>query len=250
MGIINTIFSLNKGGSVIKSTPNVPFIPQLIQIVVDGNSLSNYGSPCFPGENYGPGDKWPTILGTISPWNTATILNYATSGQNTLSMINGGAKDCGPGSDGSVIRPSATLFIDPLIDPEKYNILITWEVANDIASIGNVTDAYNRIVSYCQARRAAGFKVLVVTMIKWRYYLSDTTAFGDTWEQFDAKRLFVNNQIRNNWESFADGICDLALENQFLDPYNATYYVDGIHLNGTGRTFVANYMSNALLSLI
>jgi hypothetical protein len=217
------------------------------KIVVDGNSLSNYGSPCFPGESYGSGDKWPTQMMALSPWtsNGATMVNKATSGQNTLQMISGGA--CSMVDGGT--RPAATTFIDSEFDSSKTCILVVWEGGNDLQTYGNVTDAYNRLVSYCNARRSAGFKVLICTLIKWEYYYGATTSFGDTWAQFDTKRLSLNSQITANWASFADGLCDIAANAAFDDPADTTYYHDGIHLNGTGRGVAASVVSTAIQSM-
>lgn len=217
------------------------------KIFVAGNSLSNYGSPCFPGESYGSGDKWPTQMMALSPWNSngATMLNKATSGQTTLQMISGGACNM---DDGGVI-PAATTYIDPLYDSTKTNIIVVWEGGNDLQIYGNVTDAYNRLVQFCTDRRAAGFKVLIVTLIKWEYYYGATTSFGDTWAQFETKRLALNQELRDNWPDFADGICDIALDSRFQNPADTTYYHDGIHLNGTGRGVVAGLISSALQSM-
>lgn len=216
-------------------------------ILFDGNSWTNYGAPCFPGESYGSGDKYPDILLTLAPFNTngATITNLATSGQTTAQMISGGA--CA--MDGSGTRSAATTFIDSRLSLTRLNVLFALEVGNDLFFNGNVTDAYNRIKDYCLARRAAGWRVVVGTPLYRLYAGTSTTPGGDTWAQYNVKIDQVCALMRDNWTTFADAFADLNAIPQFSDPTNTTYFVDGVHPNGTGRTIIANAISSAIQSL-
>lgn len=215
-------------------------------LVFDGNSWTDYGAPCFPGESYGPGDKYPIQLSALSPWNSngATVTLLATSGQTTAQMISGGA--CA--MDGSGTRTAASTYVDSRLSLTRTNILVAWEVGNDLFFNGNTTDAYNRIVSYCQARRTAGWKVVVGTAL-YRIYGAGPTPAGDSWTIYNTKIDTVNNNIRSNWSSFADAIADIGGRPQFSDPTNTTYFWDGVHPTGTGRGIVASVVSSAILTL-
>src|SRR4030095_11344421 len=66
-------------------------------------------------------------------------------------------------------------------------ILTVWLGTNDIALDGDrATTAYNQLVSYCQARRAVGWRLIVATMLP---------RTGT-----DAARATFNTNIRSNYE--------------------------------------------------
>lgn len=215
-------------------------------LVFDGNSWTDYGAPCFPGESYGTGAKYPAQLLALSPWatNGAIITYRATSGQTTAQMIAGGA--CA--MDGSGTRTAASTYVDGQLSGTRPNILVAWEIGNDLYFNGNTTDAYDRIVSYCQARRTAGWKVVVGTAL-YRQFGSGPTPAGDTWSAYNAKIDTVNNLVRANWTDFADAIADIGARSEFADPTNTTYFWDGVHPNGTGRGIVASVVSAAILTI-
>lgn len=213
-------------------------------LVFDGNSLTNYGAPCFPGESYGSGDKYPTQLAALSPWNSngATVTNRATSGQTTAQMISGGACDM----NGSGTRGSASSEIDVLLGSNE-NIIVVWEGTNDLYFNGNTTDAYNRLVTYCQDRQTAGWRVVILTIL-YRSFGGNTPA-GDSNAVYNGKIDTVNASIRSNWATFADAICDVAANANLDDPTDATYFFDGTHLTGTGRGLIASLVSSTILGL-
>ena len=215
-------------------------------LVFDGNSWTNYGAPCFPSESYGPWDKYPNQLLALSPWssNGSTINNRATSGQTTGQMIAGGA--CA--MDGSGVRGTAEAYVDSQLSLTRPNILVAWEVGNDLFFNGNATDAYNRIVTYCNTRRAAGWKVVVGTPL-FRQYLAGPTPAGDTWSQYNTKIANICSLMRTNWSTFADAIADMNAAPELDDPLDGTYFVDGVHPSGAGRAVVAQIVSNAILTI-
>lgn len=215
-------------------------------LVFDGNSWTDYGAPCFPGESYGSGDKYPIQLGALSPWssNGATIKLRATSGQTTGQMISGGA--CA--MDGSGTRGTAAAYVDSQLSGVNPNILVAWEVGNDLFFNGNTTDAYDRIVSYCTARRAAGWKVVVGTAL-YRVFGAGPTPAGDSWTVYNGKIDTVNNNIRANWSTFADALADIGGRSEFSDPTSTVYFIDGVHPTGTGRGIVASVVSSAILTI-
>lgn len=247
MGMIQVLTRMANNG-VADSIPTPPASFNNSNLVFDGNSWTNYGLPCFAGESYGPGAKYPDQLLALSPWNIngSTINNRATSGQTTAQMISGGALACHAGGSGT--RGTAEAYIDSQLISGRRNILIVWEVGNDLFFVGNTTGAYNRIVQYCNDRRAAGWEVVVLTPL-YRVYGAGPTPAGDSWTVYNSKIDSVCASMRSNWASFADAICDVNARSEFSDPTDTDYFIDGVHPNGTGRGIVANMVSTAIQSI-
>ena len=92
--------------------------------------------------------------------------------------------------------------------------------------------------SYCQGRRAAGFKVIVVTLPS--YAQEDYPG---------AARAEFNDWIRVNYRSFADGLADAGADSRigaqgtFAD---LAYFPDGLHLNDAGYAVIAEIVKQAL----
>jgi len=189
------------------------------RIVFDGNSLTA-GTGATAGNTY-PEQVMASFTGRSS-WN------YGVAGQTTTQM----------GAD-------AAAQID-ILKRNLYtgqNVVVAWEITNELVSGVSATDAYNNFVTYCTNRRTAGFNVIALTV------LPRTTA-GQA--QFYADRLEVNTNIRANWSSFADGIADVALDGRIGDDgdqADATYYSDTTHLNDAGYGIVAGIVTEALQRL-
>lgn len=126
---------------------------------------------------------------------------------------------------------NAPTVVDPLYQPGigKTNVVIIWGGSNDIANGGvNPTTVYNDLVSYCNARHAVGWKVVVVTML---------SRVG-----FDTQKNTYNNLILANWMTFADGLVDFTKTPLGVDGgyANTGYFVDGVHPNAnTDATIIA-----------
>jgi lysophospholipase L1-like esterase len=124
-------------------------------------------------------------------------------------------------------------------------IVIVWEIGNDLGlnSTRTDTEAYNNIKSYCQARKAVGWKVIVATA------LPRTSSVNANYETY---RLSVNSQVVANAvaEGWADAVADVA-SNATIGATgtstNTTYYAaDGIHLIDAGYTVAKTYFTNAI----
>jgi hypothetical protein len=161
-GIHIDSFTVTDPAAVPTPTP-----PTAKQVIFDGNSLTRgYGASTsndYPSQTL-------RLLG--SQW---TGQNFGVDGQTTAQMAS-----------------DAATQIDPLYNTTNYaqNVLVAWEVTNDLYFGGDATNAYNRFVSYCQARRAAGFKVVVLTVLP--------RSNGSTPTSFETSRQTINAQIRAN----------------------------------------------------
>ncbi len=121
------------------------------------------------------------------------------------------------------------------------NVVVFWAGTNDLSTDSPAT-VYANIVSYCTARRAAGFDVAVCTLLP-----KGASA------PFETDRQTVNANIRTNWATFADALVDIGADPTIGDPgdqNNGTYYqVDAIHLTEAGQAIVAGLVTTALAGL-
>lgn len=145
-------------------------------------------------------------------------------------------------SSGSAIQDlidRAATLLDPLIDAGRRNVL-TFEIGfNDLNSGGKTAQQlYDLVVTYVQARVAAGWEVWPSTMID----CTNTTV--------SAKIATLNALLRHAdflTASGATGIVDVAADPIF-DPGSAadgTYYDDGTHLTDAGTAEFARVITDA-----
>ncbi len=192
-------------------------------IVCDGNSLTFGFQSSDP-----PTKSYPALLDADAYFSTATIYNKGVSAQETQDMIDDAVTD-----------------VDALYSGSVPSVLVAWEVGNDIYYNGSVNDAMTRFWSYCDSRRAAGWKVIVVNCPP----RDQSTTFGDNSAQYNTKLTAANLRIKDEWYAHADGYVDIAGDSRFQG-YNLTYYdADKIHYNDTGYAVVKDLIKSALLQL-
>lgn len=146
---------------------------------------------------------------------------------------------------------NAATYVDPFLDTNAdTNIYVAFAGTNDISS-SNVSGAtlYANMVTLCQARQAAGWKVVVVTILP----RNNTTGTYNTPALFYAQSSAFNALVRSNWRSFANAIADVGgdgLIGQAASYLNTSYYwTDGIHPNSQGSSIIARYVRNAISSI-
>lgn len=171
-----------------------------INIVVDGNSYSSEYL-LNPGEGY-----FSLLEKKLKPIYGGLWVNKSIGGQTTTQM-EADAKD----------------DIDPLLTNSSKNILIVWELGNDIGK--DYISAYQRLVFYCQERQAAGWHIIVLTCVP-RKNVSDKYI------------LPANDSLLKNWKTFSNAIVDLTSSKE-LNSISAAYWNrDSVHLNSAGQKIV------------
>jgi lysophospholipase L1-like esterase len=193
---------------------------KMVNIVCDGNSITY-------GVGYGPGLTWPQQLATLAPWaaigSNLHVYNFGVNSQTTQNM-----------------QSDAATQIDPLYDPAAVNILIAWEIRNDVQNgLVGVTprQAVDHMKAYCLARKAVGWKVIVVDILH-----SNFVAGGASQEDEDlinANYDACNTIVAGEWQEWADGYVHMMADSRLANPHDATVYYDGIHPNGLGRQYAA-----------
>lgn len=183
------------------------------RLICDGNSLT-YGTGSTGGNVY------PNYLAT-SLGSTWQVFNIGVQGQVTSSMVT-----------------NAPTQIDNVLGSPYFSkdVIIVWEGTNSLNSGIDATTAFNSMVTYCRARKAAGAKVIVATCLP----RSSAGVPGD----FNAQRATYNTLIRNNYQFFSDALLDVAADSRIGDDgdeTNTTYYAgDNVHLNSNGYSVIAD----------
>ncbi|MCX6373913.1 MAG: SGNH/GDSL hydrolase family protein [Actinobacteria bacterium] len=136
----------------------------------------------------------------------------------------------------------APLCVDVHGDPDAdAAVCIVMAGGGDLGAGGDPQTVYDGLLTYCAARRAAGFKVVVLTLLP----RSDR-------EGFNAARATYNAAIREHWAGFADGLADVAADPRIgADGANldALYYADGTHPTTAGYGVMAAAVAPVLESI-
>jgi lysophospholipase L1-like esterase len=187
------------------------------QLICDGNSLTaGIGSSNANTEGYPA--QLQSLLGV-----TWTSMQFGVGGQTTEDM-----------------NSDANTQIDGFFDSHRSkNIVVAWEGIN---SINNVNDtaaqAYTAMTTYIHGRQAAGFKVIVLTTMKW----------GTITAPKEVIRQAYNALVLAN-SAGADAVVDVASDSHLTDPTNTTYFSsDTIHLVDAGYAVVAGLVRPVVLA--
>ncbi len=188
-------------------------------LVCDGNSLT-WMSNSYPSQ----------IEPLLESMGVHTrVVNRGIGGDTTEGMILDAPRDVDP-------------FYSSMYED---NIVVVWEGPNDIYYNDDGAAAYQRLVTCCRARKAAGFKVVILTVLP----CSSPSYPAD----FNTQRAVCNSLIRANWPTFADALADVAADNRIGDDGdsdNATYYVDRLHMTTAGYAIVTGIVLDALREIL
>lgn len=112
------------------------------------------------------------------------------------------------------------------------NVCVVLAGGGDFRAGLTAASVYESLRTYCEQRRAAGFRVIVLTVLP-----SHRT------ETFEATRLAFNAMVRDGWPDFADALADIGADPRIGDSgdeYNAQYYLtDQLHLTNAGNAVMA-----------
>ena len=184
-----------------------------VRLVYDGDSIT-------AGYQSTAGFTYPIQAGLLLP--QCDGYNLGISGQTLAQML-----------------ASAPTNLDPLHDGTKQgNIVVICGGTNDLYAGATPASVYANLQAYCAARRTAGWKVVVTTVLP-----------RSASDPFDANRQTLNTNIRANWGTFADGLADIAADQRIGVPganANSAYFADGTHPNNTGYGIMAQIVAGAV----
>ncbi len=199
------------------------------QIVLTGDSIPSAGQLTFP--------KIISSL-AIYPW-------YSTYGIGGERVTTGRSP-----YTTTMELDEGVNFADKAINSACQNKwCLVWAGTNDCwitpISITNTT-THTALQAFCAARRAAGYKVAVCTMLPRGLH----TDVG--WSDYETWRTGYNTLIRNNYHSYADLLIDTALYTETnwgtYPAENATYMAaaDRTHPTAAGGTALGTLIANAI----
>lgn len=183
------------------------------------------------------------VDGSQGIWDIITQLSHTNPFQGTnVTFHNFGVG----GQTTAQMTTDAAVQIDTLYNPAVKNILIVWEVTNDIGFNQDVSGAVSRMTTYCNARRAAGWKVVLLTCIP----RGGTSVSGQTQPSYDNDLITANTSLIAGEGVFADKVINLRSDSR-LSAVSTTYYRDGdqTHLNQEGYRIVVEMIMQKILTL-
>lgn len=144
------------------------------------------------------------------------------------------------------MNADAAARIDPLIEKSRpANVVVCWEGTNYLRNGATAAQTITQLSTYCAARKAAGFKVVLLTILPCSY--------AGTPGSFEADRRTVNTSLRANWATYADALSDVAADARIGDAGDETdtaYYQDLLHMTQAGYAVVAGITKRAIEVLL
>jgi lysophospholipase L1-like esterase len=184
--------------------------------------------------------------------NKATCFNMAYDG-GWLGLVNtpwGPMASEGAGTASVQQGGEAPDSLDPLLDSGQFakQVLIVFMGRNDITLFGSGGPAgfgatiHTQLNTYCTARRAAGWKVIVLDAIPGQDMLAGQ--MPTEWTSF-------NSLIAANWASYADKFVQVSVLNWQPGGSSdwSTNYQDGVHPNVAGQAMIAAAVLPAVQAL-
>lgn len=206
---------------------------------VDRYLMDRFGLHHSTGHVVFDGDSMTAGTGTTSPYpDQCGVLLGSGWGYGNYA------------ANGTVINPDMIIRgatrIDPAVSVNNgKHILVIWGGTNDLHFSATAAATYTALQTYCNARRAAGWKVVVLTMLP----RSDAGNPVD----IETRRTDYNTSIRAGWSAFADVLYDPASDariGDLGDETDLTYYTsDHVHLNATGLGIIAAGVATAIGTL-
>jgi len=130
--------------------------------------------------------------------------------------------------------------VDARFQPEAdLNVCLVLAGGGDFRAGATAAFMYESLQSYCEQRHAAGFRVIVLTVLP--CHRTDT---------FEVTRIAFNAMLRDGWSDFADGLVDLGADPRIGDTgdeYDAQFYLaDQLHLTAAGNAVMASVAAPVL----
>ena len=194
----------------------INYLPK--KLIFDGNSLFNLlGKASTPYVLNGFSVSSRVRSNNITGGKNAVIHDYSVQGKTTVQLTS-----------------DFPTKVQPYIN--KNDVLIFWELTNDLASGQTPAQCLTNLKAYCSLAKTYCKKVYILTCIP-----------DDSGRYLDADRLTLNSLILAD-TSFCDGIIDICALPEFdalADASNTTYYqTDKLHLTLAGFNLVGDTIYN------
>ena len=184
-----------------------PFFSPAV-VVWDGGSI-------IAGHAADPGYEFPTQTLSLVPRVCRSYVSFTP--RATIADMLAEA----PAEVDARYRPAADL-----------NLCVVLAGGGDFHDGASAASVFAALKRYCSQRRAAGFRVVVLTVLP----ASDP-------ETFEATRLAYDGMVRASWNTFADGLADIAADPRIGDTGDNLdrqfYGPDALHPNNAGNAVMA-----------
>jgi len=214
--------------------------PQIeYNIVCDGNSLTL---------GQGSSISYPQLMELNLKKNiSCKVTNLGVGAQTTLDMLSDQAQQ-----------------LQSHYEPLARNILFTWEIRNHIViNCPDINFAKLKFMEYCKKANEQGYEVYVLTLLPSYASKYCGEATEKAYDKLEQDRLLINDWLRSEYNTFANGIVDIAKDSligkrgqnhelkysysSYKRPKQTDYYYDGTHLTQKGYSIVANHCVNQIL---
>ncbi len=150
----------------------------------------------------------------------------------------------GGGRSITALSMSAPDQIDPAYAATRSKDILVLET--DLTADGGGEKDYADTSAFCTARKAVGWRVVVLTILP-------RSGARYTWPTFEADRVTMNDTLRANWRGFADALADITVAPQ-LGTVAATkdpryFNTDGTHPTDAGYAIMADIVAAAIRTL-
>lgn len=199
-----------------RPTPT-PFPTTLPLVMCDGNSIPHGFGATTEG-------AYPGVAEGIIGRGLARFCNQGAVAFQTASLVS-----------------QAATFVDPFYNASRAkNIVVFQEGTNSITNSVSGAATYASFVTYAQARRAVGWKVL---------WCNCPPSTGITAGK-ETERLALNALLAANVGTYTDGPLIDFTTGHFSDPTNVTYYTDGTHWTVALQAEAAALVATAVSALL
>ena len=213
-GALTARFTLNDGAAYsrllsVKAGDGgyTPFFRPAV-VVWDGGSI-------IAGHRADPGFEFPTQTLAVVPHVCVSHVS-STGGARIADML-----------------ADAPLEVDAWYrDEADLDLCVVLAGGGDFRKGLTAADVYQSLRTYCLQRRAAGFRVVVLSVLP-----------GSGPVTFEASRLAFNALLRDTWPQFADGLADIAADPRIGDTGDNLdqqfYMPDALHPGNAGYAVMA-----------
>jgi lysophospholipase L1-like esterase len=118
-------------------------------------------------------------------------------------------------------------------------VVVIWGGTNDLYHGASGATAYTRLLARVNAYKAAGYtKIIVVNCLK---RIDSGTPGG-----YETERADFNSRVAAGVATEGWVLADIAAVTNLQDPSNTTYFLDGVHLSGTGQDQMSPVVRDAV----
>jgi hypothetical protein len=126
----------------------------------------------------------------------------------------------------------------------KNNVLIAWEIGNDLYFFQTLENAILNFRNYCLDRKKVGFTIVILTMPP-----RDQVDLGEVNNNnYNINLKKANSILRSTYKEFADILVDISQDEAFQF-YDTGYYAeDRVHHTDKARAYIADKIATELLN--